>query len=155
MKTEIIERTPVTAWAFQHTGPMREVGKTYSRLWQWQIANRIAGATKEAVGVCFGDDEAVEGMRYYAGVLWDKPMPAPDDAERLEIAGGKYVCHRLVGSHDGIPGVFEKLYGEWFPTSGYVPDDRPSLEIYRNNPFDTPANALVTDILIPVRPDLG
>jgi len=33
-----------------------------------------------------------------------------------------------------------------------VPDDRPSLEIYRNDPFDTPENALITDVLVPIRP---
>jgi AraC family transcriptional regulator len=151
MKTEIIEQPSVTAWAFRHTGPLHEVGKTYAPLWQWQIANGIAGETREAMGVCYGDDEAEDGMRYYAGVLWDKPIPAPGDAKRLEIAGGKYVCHRLVGSHDGIPVAFKKLYGEWFPDSGYEPDDRPALEIYRNNPFDTPENALITDVMIPLR----
>ena len=151
MKTEIVERAPVTAWAFRHAGPMHEVGKTYARLWQWQIANGIAGQTNEAIGACYGDEENAEALRYYAGIVWDKPIAMPGDAERLEIAGGLYVCHRLIGHHDGIPGVFENLYGEWFPASGYVPDDRPSLELYRNNPFDTPANALITDILIPVR----
>lgn len=152
MKTEIVERPPVTVWAFRHTGAMHEVGKTYARLWQWQIANGIAGKTREAMGISCADDEAVDAMRYYAGVLWDKPIPAPGDAERLEIAGGTYVCHRLVGSHDGIPGTFETLYGEWFPDSGYVPDDRPSLELYRNNPFDTPANDLITDVMIAIKP---
>ncbi|HUO90149.1 MAG TPA: GyrI-like domain-containing protein [Rhizomicrobium sp.] len=111
----------------------------------------MSGVIASWIGGRDGDEENAEALRYYAGIVWDKPIAMPGDAERLEIAGGLYVCHRLIGHHDGIPGVFENLYGEWFPASGYVPDDRPSLELYRNNPFDTPANALITDILIPVR----
>jgi len=108
---------------------------TYARLWQWQIDHGIAGRTKEAIGIFYGDSAGGDGaFRYYAGVIWDEPLKADGGIELLEVPGGKYASYRLVGSYHGIPSAFQRLYGEWLPKSGFVPDDRPALEIYRNNP---------------------
>jgi AraC family transcriptional regulator len=152
MKVEIVEMAPLRAWAVRHRGPMTTVKNTYSRLWQWQIESGIAGRTKDAIGVCYGDEKSGDNnFRYYAGIIWNEPVKASGEVEALAIPGGKYCSYRLIGSHDGIPAAFERLYGEWLPKSGCVPDDRPALEIYRNNPFDTAANELITDLLIPIR----
>ncbi|HTR47866.1 MAG TPA: AraC family transcriptional regulator [Verrucomicrobiae bacterium] len=168
MQVEIVERGPIKAWTMRLRGALtpENFKDTYSRLWQWQIDHGIAGRTREAIGIFYGDSEGisrgpVEGsgwggggdnaFRYYAGVVWDEPLEADGGIEVLEVPGGKYASYRLIGSYHGIPAAFQRLYGEWLPKSGLVPDDRPALEIYRNNPFDTPANELITDLLIPLR----
>jgi len=140
------------AWACLHRGPLTAVKDAYSRLWSWQLQCGIAGKTKEAIGICYGDEQGDDGaFRYYAGVIWEEPVEGGAGVERIKVPGGEYAGYRLVGSHHGIPGAFERLYAEWLPSSGYLPDNRPALEIYRNNPFDTPANELITDLLLPVK----
>jgi AraC family transcriptional regulator len=154
MKVEIVERSPVRVWSVRLRGAMvpENLRETYSRLWQWQISQGIAGRTKEAMGLFYGDYKGGdEAFRYYAGIVWDEPVRPAEGIEIHEVAGGKYACYRLVGSYHGIPAAFQQLYGDWLPKSGFVPDDRPALEIYRNNPMDTPENELITDLLIPVR----
>jgi AraC family transcriptional regulator len=152
MQVEIVHREPVKAHVVRHHGPMTKVGETYARLWKWQLDSGVAGTTKEAVGIFYGDDQGGdEKFRYFAGVILKQTMKASEGIELHEIPGGKYASYQLVGPYDGIPPAFEKLYAEWLPRSGYVPDDRPALEIYRNNPYDTAANELITDLLIPIR----
>ena len=154
MQVEIVERSPIKAWTMRLRGAMtpENFKDTYSRLWQWQIDHGIAGRTREAIGIFYGDSEGGDNaFRYYAGVIWDEPLKADGGIEVLGVPGGKYASYRLIGSYHGIPVAFQRLYGEWLPKSGFVPDDRPALEIYRNNPFDTPANELITDLLIPLR----
>ena len=169
MQVEIVERSPIKAWTMRLRGAMtpENFKDTYTRLLQWQIDHGIADRTKEAIGAFYGDGEGVcldregyamlenEGndnaFRYYAGVIWDEPLKADGGIEVLEVPGGKYASYRLIGSYHGIPAAFQRLYGEWLPKSGYVPDDRPALEIYRNNPYDTPTNELITDLLIPLQ----
>jgi DNA gyrase inhibitor GyrI len=130
---------------------------SHGQCWHWSDAStcRYSGArknTKEAIGIFYGDSAGGDSaFRYYAGVIWVEPLKADGGIELLEVPGGKYASHRLVGSYHGIPSAFQRLYGEWLPKSGFVPDDRPALEIYRNNPYDTPANDLITDLLIPLR----
>jgi AraC family transcriptional regulator len=152
IEVEVITRPVQTAWAVLHQGPLTQAPKAYARLWTWQLLRGIAGRTKEAIGICYGDEKGDDGeFRYYAGIIWEQPVEGGDGVERVKVPGGKYANYRLIGSHHGIPGGFERLYAEWLPSSGYLPDDRPALEIYRNNPFDTPANELITDLLLPVK----
>ena len=152
VEVAVVNCPAIKVWAFRHLGPLRTVGDTYARLWQWQIDHGIAGRTNEAMGICYGDEKgADESFRYYAAVVWDEPIEDRGAVERIEIPKGQYATYRLLGSHHGIPAAFERLYGEWLPSSGYLPDHRPALEIYRNNPFDTPANKLITDLMLPVR----
>jgi AraC family transcriptional regulator len=154
MQVEIVERSLIKAWTMRLRGAMtpENFKDTYARLWQWQLDHGIAGRTREAIGIYYGDSAGGDSaFRYYAGVIWDESLKADGGIELLEVPGGKYASYRLVGSYHGIPSAFQRLYGEWLPKSGFVPDDRPALEIYRNNPFDTPANDLITDLLIPLR----
>ncbi len=153
MKVEIVECSPMRAHVIQHHGPMTRASHTFAKLWKWQLDHGVAGTSKEAIGIFYGD-VAAEGdhnFRYFAGVVFEKPIKPADGVELLEVPGGKYASYRLVGPHDGIPPAFQQLYGEWLPRSGHVPADRPALEIYRNNPYDTPASELITDLLIPIR----
>jgi len=149
MQVEIIERTGVVAHVIRHRGPMAKVGDTFAKLWQWQLRHGLAGTTNEAIGICYG--EGGDDFRYFAGVIYPTFVKAEGEVELHEVPGGRYASYRLTGPYDLIHPAFERLYGEWLPSSGCVPDDRPALEIYRNNPYSTPANELITDLLIPVR----
>ncbi|QGM44767.1 hypothetical protein H2LOC_003160 [Methylocystis heyeri] len=90
-------------------------------------------------------------MVYYAGVALREGAEPGEDVGILELEGGLYACSRLVGPYRGIGGAFQKLFGQWLPASGYEPDRRPALEIYRNNPYDTPEDELITDLLVAVK----
>ncbi len=152
MKVDIVQCSPMRAHVIRHHGPMTKASETFAKLWKWQLDHGVAGTSKEAIGLFYGDDsDDDENFRYFAGVVLEKPVKAGDGVEILEVPGGKYASYRLVGRYDGIHPAFQRLYGEWLPCSGHVPDDRPALEIYRNNPYDTPANELITDLLIPIR----
>jgi AraC family transcriptional regulator len=47
---------------------------------------------------------------------------------------------------------WQRLMSEWFPDSGYQPDDRPCFEIYRETEAEFNAGKYVVDICEPVKP---
>jgi AraC family transcriptional regulator len=57
------------------------------------------------------------------------------------------------GTADRIPQAWDVLYRSWLPDSGYEPDDRPCLELYRGNPqvLGRPGT-FRADLCVPVRP---
>jgi len=59
MQVEIVERSPIKAWTMRLRGAMtpENFKDTYTRLWQWQIDHGIAGRTREAIGIFYGDSE--------------------------------------------------------------------------------------------------
>jgi AraC family transcriptional regulator len=48
--------------------------------------------------------------------------------------------------------AWQALMGDWFPESGYQPDDRMCCEVYLNDPREHPLGKFIIDICEPVRP---
>jgi AraC family transcriptional regulator len=70
----------------------------------------------------------------------------------MEMPGGKYA----VASFELVPSEYGAAWnwfmGEWFPQSGFVPDDRPCFERCLNDPATHPERKHVVELWEPVRP---
>ncbi|MBX2871677.1 MAG: GyrI-like domain-containing protein [Saprospiraceae bacterium] len=76
--------------------------------------------------------------------------PLPAGMEPFQLEGGTYAVFRPEhGSLD--PGIFQYIFAEWLPTSGYELDDRPHFErLYpkgKRNNSDTDE-----EVWIPIKP---
>ena len=73
----------------------------------------------------------------------------PAGMETLTINAGLYAIFHYIGSSTD-KSIFNYIYGEWIPKSGYVLDDRPHFEVlgkkYRNNDSSSEE-----DIYIPIK----
>ncbi|MES1163097.1 MAG: GyrI-like domain-containing protein, partial [Rhizobacter sp.] len=87
---------------------------------------------------------------YHAAVVLEGAPPRPSELVAMEVTGGRYAQHTLIGPYTQINAAITALYASWLPQSGCEPDDRPVLEIY-HSPFETPPHELHTDLLIPIR----
>ncbi len=75
------------------------------------------------------------------------------DVKRSVIRGGRYAIYHFRGSREEISDGYAFLYGEWLPQSGFIPDDKPLLEIYPPELHsDTYFEILEYDIALPVNP---
>jgi AraC family transcriptional regulator len=71
----------------------------------------------------------------------------------MDVPGGKYAVSEFVGTAHEIRGAWEELYRSWLPESGFEPDDRPCIEIYRGNPsVDAERGAFRCELCLPVGP---
>ncbi|OIQ22451.1 MAG: GyrI-like domain-containing protein [Flavobacterium sp. MedPE-SWcel] len=61
----------------------------------------------------------------------------PDGMESFTIPEGLYAVFHYKGSSDDAPKVFQYIFSEWLPQSGYTLDNRPHFEVlgdkYRNS----------------------
>ena len=73
----------------------------------------------------------------------------PEEMEAYILQEGLYAVFHYKGP-GGDPSIFQYIYGEWLPQSGYFLDDRPHFEIlgakYKNADADSEE-----EIYIPVR----
>ncbi len=102
------------------------------------------------IGIGYGDPEQDKGFLYFAGLILPQGVEA-EGLERLELDGGRYVEHRLIGRYALISSTFQTLFGGWLPQNGLDPDDRPVIELYRNNLTLVSDDERITDLLIPIR----
>ena len=79
------------------------------------------------------------------------PPDAKVDGEvgRMELDAASYVVARYVVDATQFGEAWQWLYGEWFPQSGYQPDDKPCFEMYPEEPKD---GMFTVDICVPVKP---
>lgn len=90
--------------------------------------------------------------RYEAAIVIPPGLAADGEVNVADIEGGKYALTRFVGPGAAIGRVYDRLFGEWLPQSGYQPDQRHIFERYRGESYD-PVNCLFTcDVCVPVRP---
>ena len=151
MQVEIVEIAPMRLHSVLHRGPVSQIPQAWRRLEAWLSPRGLRDQVQLAVGLCEQAPNQAGDIVYRAGVVLRNAVAASDDTEIVEAPGGRYACYRHVGPYSEIAEAFRKLYGEWLPASGYQPDDRPALDICRNDPRVTPEKELVTDLLLPVR----
>jgi len=70
----------------------------------------------------------------------------------MTVAGGSYAIAHFEIAVDQYAEAWNAVFGGWLPQSGYQPDDRPALEICRNDPEQHPEGKHIVDICVPVRP---
>jgi AraC family transcriptional regulator len=151
MQVDIVEQAPLRVYGLRHEGNVAKISEVWRDVSARAMAQGLVGKIEMAVGLCHDAPDAEGNVVYHAGFVLREATPVPQGLEIVEAPGGRYACYRHVGPYTGIPAAFGRLFGEWLPASGYEVDDRPALELYRNNPYDTPSNALITDLLLPVR----
>lgn len=72
------------------------------------------------------------------------------EVNTMEIPGGEYAKAHFEIDADGFGPAWEWLYGEWLPSSGYQPDDRPCLEMYLNHAKGNEKH--IVEMWVPVNP---
>lgn len=56
------------------------------------------------------------------------------------------------GSYEDLPAAYNRLMQEWLPASGRQQAASP-YELYHNTPDEVPADRLITDIHLPLKPE--
>jgi AraC family transcriptional regulator len=146
---EITELPPIDVLCLRHQGPIATIDLTYRKLL------RTLGIGKpfcqDTIGICSGDPEERDGFHYLAGIVPTAPIEPVGAVEAVRVEGGLYASYRLVGPWALIAPTFRTLFGGWLPQSGYDPDHRPALELYRHRSTPEARQECVTDLLIPIR----
>jgi AraC family transcriptional regulator len=148
---KLTELQPIDAVCLRHNGPIATISQTFRTLLRNLQCDGPAAQAQRMIGICCGDPEDGESFRYLAGIAPSIPVEPTGAVERWRIDGGLYAAHRFVGPYALIAPTFRALIGGWLPQSGYEPDDRPALEIYRNPPLSGMRRECVTDLMIPIR----
>lgn len=78
----------------------------------------------------------------------DTVTTAGDGFEILDLPGGDVAVGVHRGPYTTLPESYRWLFGEWLPSSGRQPANRPCYEIYVTAPATTAPADLVTHICV-------
>ena len=150
IRIEQFDEFPVAR--IRHVGPYNEVGPCFQRLFEW--VNTAGVRTGRVLTLSHDNPEFVaqENLRSDACVELLADVEPPPGICRDTVAAGRHAVYSHRGPYDDIPGIYRRLFQQWLPQSGEVMSCHPCMEIYFNSPYDTPADELLTDICLPLKP---
>lgn len=87
-----------------------------------------------------------DSVDYYIASTSDEPIPK--GMEELHVEAGLWVIFSCYGS-ESIQPIWKRIYGEWFPMSGYEYSGGTEIEWYSDGELD--ASNYLTEIWIPIK----
>lgn len=144
---------PIRVAAVRHTGSYMEVGRSFDTLMAWAYARQLLRPGARSLGIYYDDPGAVRPGALRSDACLEVPETVEGEGEVVIriVAGGPHAVLRHVGPYAELERSYAWLYRTWLPTSGAEPAEAPIFEEYINNPRDTAAADLITDIHLPVR----
>ncbi len=154
MEARITTLEPARVACVRHVGPYTQVGPTWERLLAWAGARGLLGPDGRTFGLCHDDPDTTppERLRYDACIVVGPDVKGGAGVEVQDVAGGRYAVATHRGSYARLAETYGGLMEEWMPANRLdLAEERPCVEIYRNNPQQTPEDDLLTDVHVPIR----
>lgn len=155
----IEELKPMTAAYVRHIGPYKGDEKLFERLWNklmnWAGPRDLIRFPETKMFTIYHDNmEITDEEKLRISVCISVPDETKTDGEigKLSVPGGRYAVGKFEIFPNEYPQAWDAMYSGWLPGSGYQPDDRPSFELYLNDPKQHPEHKHIFEIYLPVKP---
>lgn len=156
MNVQVQEIVPIRVVMLRHTGAYEALDAQFDRLWSWVEGHHVEPG--RTIGIYWDNPDVIptKDLRSAACVEVPPSFALSNTAglplELGWIEGGEYAATRHVGPYDGL----DRAWGEMTeqvegPMGRRVPDDKPAFEVYVNDPSETPAQKLITELYLPLR----
>ena len=153
MQVDIREFPEMRVGSIRHSGPYNQIGQTFGRLGQIAGPAGLFQKPEAAMVALYHDDPEStpqDQLRSDAGIVVSTDTKLPTQLEEQRLPAGKYAVTLHVGPYEELGDVWQRLLGDWFPSSGHHAAETPSYELYLNDPSRTPKDQLRTEIRVPL-----
>ncbi|HQO48786.1 MAG TPA: GyrI-like domain-containing protein [Bacteroidales bacterium] len=153
---EVKELPKMTVAYIRHIGPYKGNDKLFEGLWNklfaWAGPRGLIGGKDFRSLVIYHDDPNVtieDKLRMSVCITVPADTRVSGDVGKMELEAANYVIARFGLTANDFQLAWDWLYGQWLPSSGYQPDDKPCFEMYPEEPKD---GNFIVDICVPVKP---
>jgi AraC family transcriptional regulator len=157
MSIQVRELPPYHVAYMRYVGPYGPHGipELWMKFQKWMEARGLATDTAIKMGVGYDDPgiTAAEKCRYDACVVVPQDVPSDKWVNVVDLPGGKVAVSEFMGGAHEIEEAWGRVFSAWLPGSGYQPDDRPCLEVYRGHAgVEGKPGIFRCELWLPVRP---
>lgn len=153
---EVKELPKMTVAYIRHIGPYKGDDKLFESIWNklfsWAGPRGLIGGKDFKSLVIYHDDPNVtieDKLRMSVCITVPADTKVEGEVGKMEIEAARYVIARFEVTASDFQAAWDWVYGQWFPSSGYQPDDKPCFEMYPEEPKD---GKFIVDICVPVKP---
>ena len=153
---EVKDLPKMTVAYIRHIGPYKGDDKLFERIWNrlfsWAGPRGLIGGENFKSLVIYHDDPNVtieDKLRMSVCITVPPETKVDGEIGKMEIEAAKYVVARFELTAQDFQQAWDWVYGQWLPTSGYQPDDKPCFEMYPEEPKD---GKFIVEICVPIKP---
>jgi AraC family transcriptional regulator len=141
----------LTVACVRHTGPYDGCEAAWDKLLSWADEQRLNPKESMFLGICHDDPMLVadNDIRYDACITISDRMVPGEEVIIKEVGGMDFVSFLHVGPYDGLEDAYSRVQGDWMKHPRPLAQG-PSIEIYVNDPRQTPPDQLVTEVCLPL-----
>jgi AraC family transcriptional regulator len=153
-----IKKLPAFHIAYSQTIESYATGipKAWNRLFQFLQPRGLIGNDVTLLGIPYNNPGITprEKCRYRACITVPQEVELPrGDVKTADLQEAVYAVYHFKGTREDVWEAYAFFYGEWLLQSGYLPDEKPLIELYPLSLMsDCSQNDLMYDIAIPVVP---
>lgn len=149
----VLELREITLAKVKYKGSFQGIGKAYSRLMDWAIANGFSNSKTNKTLTIYHDDPNEVGMnnvRQSACIITDQPFEPTNQIKKEKFRAGKCAVGRFEISYFQFKKAWSEMF-EWIHENGLKVSEKDAFEVYQNH-SNTPSNKkCIIDICIPIK----
>lgn len=137
------------------SGYSNGIPSSWSRLLKYAETHNLLSSNTIYFGIPFDNPGITprEKCRYRACISVNELFEqTKGDIRTASISPARYVVLPFKGRREDITDAYALLYGGWLPQSGYIPDDKPTLELYPPELHRCGMEVMEYEIAIPIVP---
>lgn len=156
MHVEIQEMPSLRVAYVRHIGAYEPefIGPAFQKLLMWAGPRGLLHDQALVLGVSWDTPHITpeEKCRYDACVTVPERVLPEGNIGVQQLPDGRCAVYQCEVANEQFQEPWTALMRDWLPFSGYQPDDRPTLEIFRNNAAEHPEQKWIVDFCLPVKP---
>lgn len=152
---EVKELPKMTVAYIRNIGPYNGDQKMFRnlriKLFSWAGARGLMDGNRFNFLVVYHDDPGVaigENLRMSLCITVPPETKVSGEIGKMEIEATRYAVARFDLTGPEFTQAWNWVYGQWLPSSGYQPDDKPYFEMYLAEPKD---GKYTVDFCVPVK----
>ena len=154
IKEKIIKLGPTPVIFVQAIGSYKSNApdKAWKTLWDFVEKKKLNVDKSGFFGIVHDDTEVTKATqcRYDACITVSKEIKTYGPVGSKTLEGGKYAVFTHKGSYKTLDETYDQIFGPWLAGTKEKLDDRPVLEKYLNDPYETKEEDLLTEIYVPI-----
>ncbi len=151
---------PMSLAYIRYTGPYKGDGTLFQNLWHrlltWAGTRNLITEKSLFLALYHDSPELTDErlLRVTIALSVDRETGVSGEVGKMELEGGRYACTRFLLGEKDYQAAWEWVYSDWFPVSGYLPDDRPAFEFFPRESDERKqcSEKHLVDLCVPVVP---
>ncbi|MDR2085349.1 MAG: AraC family transcriptional regulator [Bacteroidales bacterium] len=151
---KILELNPKQVIYIKLTGNYGELdfGSAWQKLWQYVKEQKLFTKGMEHIAIYYDDPKITDPNKLRTDICLaiHKKTESKGEIGVKTIEGGRFAVFLYQGTYDKLDMVYDTIYSEWLPESGYKLRNYQCFEKYISNPARVAPEKLKTEIYIAI-----